>query len=567
MPFKYGFILFLCVALVAFEKPRLQAQCPFNNVPYVTVTPICPGTQTVFCVWGGDYVTVNVQAGVSYTFATCGSFAFDSQITLYNAAGTVVLGYNDDGCGLQSTVTWLATYTGQVQVLIDRFNCLSLNTCINLTITCTDAQPLGCPNDNVVVDYVAPFCPGEVTYTCLWAGQAVDVEVIEGNIYTFSTCNSPTFNSVLTLYDQTGLQILETNDNGCGLQSEIVWQSTYTGFVTILIDQSPCASNQICMDLLITCAPPTAGGDGCNTDIILCQNTAGPFGFGTAGPPVSSCLDWLGSSQFTYILINVTTSGPLNLLIQGDVPVGFLDVAIFNIPNGVDPCIAIQNPANELGCNYASASSGCNQFGTNFPCLSSVPSPNVTAGQTLMIVVEDWMNGASDNFTLQLGPAPNAQSGPASATILPAGPYCITAPSAQLTAVDMGGTWTGPGTSAEGIFSPALAGLGTHSVNYTIGQPPCVATGNTIIDVLSNPQAEIDVNDDAICVGQQVQLTATGGGTYSWNTGQTAASINVSPTTNTVYTVTVTLPGGCSASASQPIVVQPEPQTSIVGHD
>jgi hypothetical protein len=428
---------------------KLLCQCAFDNVSFITIDPICPGIVTAACTFGGEYITVNVQSGNVYTFSTCGSLAFDSQITLYDALGLTVLGYNDDGCGLQSTLTWTATYTGQVQVLLDRFNCLSQDTC---------------------------------------------------------------------------------------------------------------------MDLSVTCSPPTGNGDGCNTNTLLCQNTAGPFGFTSPGPPVSSCLDWLGISQFAYILINVTTSGPLNVLIQGDVPFGYLDVAIFNIPNGIDPCDAIQNPANELGCNYAGFSSGCNQFGNTFPCLSSVPSPNVTAGQTLMIVVEDWQNGASSSFNLQLGPPPNAQSGTATATILPAGPFCLNAPSTQLTAVDMGGIWSGPGTTSDGQFSASVAGIGTHEIDYTIGQPPCVASGNTTINVLNTPQAQITLSDDAICAGESALLSASGGGTYLWNTGESIPTIAVAPNVTTSYTVIVTLSGGCNSTVTETVTVLPALTTSAISH-
>jgi hypothetical protein len=509
-------------------------------------------------------VTVNVFVGNVYTFSTCGSPAFDSQITLYNATGTTVLGYNDDGCGLQSSVSWTATYTGQVQVLVDEYFCSDFTACMTLNVTCATGVLPQCGYDNLVVNTVSPPCPGQLDYACLFAGEALDVQVVQGNTYTFSTCNSPTFNSVLTLYDDFGFTVLASNDDACGFQSEIVWTATYTGFVTLLLDEFPCSSNFTCMDLTIYCEAEVAGGEGCNTNIILCQNNAGPFGFGSAGPPVSSCLDWLATSQFTYILVNITTSGPLNLLIQGDGATGFLDVAVFNIPNGQDPCNAIQSLSNQIGCNYASVSSGCNQFGTTYPCPSSVPSPIVTAGQTIMIVVEDWMNGSSSNFNLQLGPLPNAQSGPPNPTITSVGPYCLNAPQVQLNAVDMGGTWTGPGVTEAGLFNPVLAGIGTHFIGYSIGQPPCTASSNTTIEVLTAPEADITASDNAICVGQSVVLTATGGGTYIWNTGATTPSISVSPVVNSVYNVNVTLPGGCSATSNEFIFVSPSPSTSII---
>src|SRR5690606_24158887 len=87
----------------------------------------------------------------------------------------------------------------------------------------------------------------------------------------------------------------------------------------------------------------------CNVQASICQSgTAGPFVFSTPGTSVGTCLDWIGDSA-AYIILYITQGGPLNLLIDGDVNTGFLDVAIFNIPAGIAPCTSILNTANQLG--------------------------------------------------------------------------------------------------------------------------------------------------------------------------------------------------------------------------
>ncbi len=45
--------------------------------------------------------------------------------------------------------------------------------------------------------------------------------------------------------------------------------------------------------------------------------------------------------------------------------------------------------------------------------------------------------------------------------------------------------------------------------------------------------------DVSICSGESITLTANGGDSYLWSTGETTASITVSPTETTIYTVTV----------------------------
>jgi trimeric autotransporter adhesin len=337
-----------------------------------------------------------------------------------------------------------------------------------------------CPNDNTLSLNATPPCPGTQTVSNVSGGTSYTVDVVAGNTYTFSTCGNTAFDTQITVYN--GATVIGYNDDACGVQSEVTWTATFTGTITVLVDEYNCQNTGTGAELVIECTLPIQTGDGCNTDVTICTpGVAGPFGFSTPGNPVGSCLDWIGLT-YAYIILYITESGPLQLLIDGDATNGFLDVAIFDIPSGQDPCIAIENSANEISCNYASSSSGCNQIGTYFPCASSVPSPNVTAGDVLMIVIENWSN-ASTTFTMELGPSPAAQTGPPDPTITPVGPFCSTDPSIQLSAVDMGGTWTGPGVSADGVFNPATAGIGTHTINYSVGSGPCEATSNTTIAV------------------------------------------------------------------------------------
>ncbi|MCB0769601.1 MAG: T9SS type A sorting domain-containing protein [Flavobacteriales bacterium] len=120
-----------------------MAQCTNNNTLLAggAITPSCPGTTTVPCITGGQYALVNVTNGRVYTFSTCGAI-FDTQITLFNNSGGGSLAYNDDSpyCGgVQSYVSWTATYTGQLRVLVDEYSCSSNTICATLTITCATA--------------------------------------------------------------------------------------------------------------------------------------------------------------------------------------------------------------------------------------------------------------------------------------------------------------------------------------------------------------------------------------------------------------------------------------------
>lgn len=301
----------------------------------------------------------------------------------------------------------------------------------------------------------------------------------------------------------------------------------------------------------------------CNTNTSVCDLSQSPnFTFVSPGNQVSTCLDFFGPNV-GYIVLYITQSGQLNMLIDGNASSGFLDVAVFNVPNGVAPCTAIQNNSNQLGCNYASNSSGCAQFGTSFPCPSSIPAPSVTAGQTLMIVVENW-SGSSNNFTIQLANTPNsAQTGLPNATINSAGPFCQSGSPVQLTATNQGGTWSGPGTSASGMFNPGTAGIGTHTINYTIGQLPCQSSSSTQITVNPNGAISITPTNPTVCPGGNVSLTASGSGNYTWTptTGlspTSGATITASPANTTTYTVNGNV-NGCAATGTVTVTVGSSP--------
>ena len=238
----------------------------------------------------------------------------------------------------------------------------------------------------------------------------------------------------------------------------------------------------------------------CNTDVTICEpGVAGPFDFIPATSEVGSCQDFINgttAANYAYIVLYITESGPLSLLIEGNSPTGFIDVSIFNVPPGQDPCNAILDVNNEIGCNYAVFANGCNQFGTEFPCTSTAPSPFVNAGDVLMILVEDW-SSAQTNFTLELGDPPNAQTGPPDATILPAGPFDESQTIASIIAADPGGTWSADcGACIDpdtGIFDPSVAGEGTWEICYTIGADPCDASD--CIDVLVLPSSLVDCQE------------------------------------------------------------------------
>ena len=130
----------LALFLVLLGWGELRAQCPNDNAFYTNMTPSGVGAGSAAsntCIWGGDYVTVDVCSGAQYIFSTCASAGFDTEITVYNDANGAFIAHNDDapGCVLQSEITWTATFTGTVRVLVDEYPCVGNVTCQEITVT------------------------------------------------------------------------------------------------------------------------------------------------------------------------------------------------------------------------------------------------------------------------------------------------------------------------------------------------------------------------------------------------------------------------------------------------
>ncbi|MBP1672733.1 MAG: domain containing protein [Bacteroidetes bacterium] len=103
---------------------------------------------------------------------------------------------------------------------------------------------------------------------------------------------------------------------------------------------------------------------------------------------------------------------------------------------------------------------------------------------------------------------------------------------------------------------------GTYSVTVT-NSDGCSATTSTTVTLLDIPNIQI-TGDSTICNGQSTQLMASGGISYLWNTSESNALLNVSPTTNTNYSVTVTNSAGCTSSKNILVQVFPVYQVDRV---
>jgi gliding motility-associated-like protein len=156
------------------------------------------------------------------------------------------------------------------------------------------------------------------------------------------------------------------------------------------------------------------------------------------------------------------------------------------------------------------------------------------------------------------------------ATITPAGPYCPLDLPVQMTAVDPGGTWTatcGACITAGGMFDPAIAGTGNHTITYTIpGQ--CGNTDTEVIAVQASLNATINPAGPFCESNASAILAAVDpGGSWSATCGACVDAISGSfdpavagPGT---HTITYDIPGPCGDQQTTTIDVIADDDATI----
>src|SRR4029077_18129575 len=90
-----------------------------------------------------------------------------------------------------------------------------------------------------------------------------------------------------------------------------------------------------------------------------------------------------------------------------------------------------------------------------------------------------------------------------------------------------------PSTQTSTTASNLAPGVYTVTITDKNG---CIKTDTITVHGTAPPKATI-TGPFKICTGDSVVLSATGGGTYKWNTGATTSSITVKPSATTNYTV------------------------------
>jgi gliding motility-associated-like protein len=143
----------------------------------------------------------------------------------------------------------------------------------------------------------------------------------------------------------------------------------------------------------------------------------------------------------------------------------------------------------------------------------------------------------------------------ADATIDPVNPtnqLCTGNPPVQLTAATAGGTWSGNGVSAAGLFDPMAAGPGVHTITYAIVNP-CGDTQTmdiTVGDLTFTPSSTASICTADNGTATVTPITGTAPFTYTWATTPVQTTATATDLASGDYDVTIEDNNGCSITTT-----------------
>jgi hypothetical protein len=183
----------------------------------------------------------------------------------------------------------------------------------------------------------------------------------------------------------------------------------------------------------------------------------------------------------------------------------------------------------------------------------NVPFTATTAAAGSYVVIGTDANNCSNSDTVNLvvNPLPVLNLTSADSVVCAGDSVMLTANGATTY------NWSTGGNAATETFVATATGY--TSVTGIITATGCSSMDSIMITVNPLPVIAITPSNATICLGSSGTITATGGGSYLWSTGDTTSTINISPSAPTVYVVTVTTPDACTDSDSISIGVNIPP--------
>lgn len=566
---------------VTYTQLYLKGGTTLATSPDVTAATFTPSAAQ----WRTDTIFLNAYSGmgnVMFSFMNRGHYGQAMYIdninitgTLSSVAPTASFSYAaTNPCAGQNVVfsdmssmtptAWSWTLTGATPSVSSVKNpTVSYSSAGTYTVTLVSTNAFGssAPISQVITVNPLPTVAATSASATICNGQSVVLTGSGASTYTWNT-GPTTATTAVTPTTTTSYTVTGTSAAGC----------SKTGTVTVTVNPSP----TVTVNSATVCAGSptvlTAGGattyswnTGPTTNTISvsptltttysvtgtslgCPNTRTVMVVANPNPTVavnnaticigaSANLTASGATTYSWSTGATTTS----------VAVSPTLLTVYTVTGTTSGCVNTRTASvtvNSLPTVAASSASTTVCAGTNVVLTGSGATTytwntgptTATIGVTPTITTSYTVTGTSavgcNNFavvTVTTNPSPTVTV--SSATICAGTPTTITAGGATTY------SWNTGATTAAISVTPAI------TTTYTVIGTSAGCTNTKTTTVVANPIPTVAVTNTTVCLGSSTNINASGATTYSWSTGATTASVAVSPTVLTVYTVTGTAAG------------------------
>lgn len=528
---------------------------PAVTISALPVNPVCSGTAITFTATptnGGSAPTYqwmvngsNVGGATSSTFTTSG-LANNDQVSVSMTSNA--------GCVTTASAT-STSYTVTVSPTV-------------VPAVSVSALPAGAICPGTSVSFTATPTNGGSTPAYQWQVNGTNVVGATTSGFTSATLNN---NDQVT--------VIMTSSDPCpspASATSAVITMTVTPTVTPSVSIAASPGNPICAATAVTfTATPTNGG---TTPAYQWQVNGANVPGATGVNFTSSALG--NNDQVTVIMTSnaacpspatatatsytVVVSAPVTPAVTASAAPGAAICSGSSVTFTAAPTNGGTAPAYQWQVNGTNVSGATSSTFTS-SSLSNNDQVTVIMTSNAGCVTTATANSAA--VTMTVTPTPTLTVVQGSATICP-GSVTLVVSSTNATAFN----WN-PSTSLNTasndtvIFTNSTVGVYTYTVTPTNGT--CSGTTQTITVTVSNSLAVNITGANTVCAGDSIQLTANGGSAWTWSPATnisctTCQNPYVSPTVTTTYSVTATS-GGCSATATQLVTLNPSPQASFTG--
>lgn len=482
------------------------SQNPFN-ICYNTIGTY---TATLVATFGNCSPVMNDSATLVITVQNCGNVSVATTGANLCAGNCATISANVTGGTSPFTYSWNPSGQTTSSIVV----CPTSTTTYSVLITDAAANTA---TDTAVVTVNSSPVATVTSPTTICASSSYTLTAGGGGTYSWST-GATTSSITVTPSSSTNYSVIVSNGSGC--------TDTATTTITVTPMINPTVTPQV-----------ICSGDSA----VITASGGNTYSWSTGNTTSSITVSPTSTTSYTVLV----TAGSCTATAVATVTV---TTSITAVVNG--------NTTICSGNSTTLTASGGTTFSWSTGATSASITITPTTSGSYTVIVSSGTCADTTSINVTVNPLPTAVISPN--TTICAGN------SATLTA--SGGTsfsWSNGSMFPSQTVNPGSTTGYTVTITDANG---CTDTASTTIFVNTGPTASVNGNT-LLCTGDATTLNASGGNSYSWNTGATSASINVTPSSTTTYTVIATNTSGCSDTTSITVAVSPPPVANISGND